>query len=130
MGAIAWASLLLGRTVPGWAGGGKAEPRPISFAKGKSSGTVSGTLSAGVQHEYSFGARKGQRATLTIESQPHGKYSAFRLLHRPTGYATRLDVNYTWSDTLPADGEYEVTVFLRPTEKVRTARYRLTLTLR
>lgn len=111
-------------------GGGKAELNRIRFAAGASSATVSGHLRGDEQAEFVFGARKGQIATLRIESIPRGQYTAFRLFQPGGAFASRYDINYTWSGTLPHDGDYQVWVSLRPTEEVRSARFRLTLTVR
>ena len=91
---------------------------------------MSGHLKGDEQAEFVFGARKGQTATLRIESTPRGRYTAFRLLQPGGAFASRYDINYTWSGALPHDGDYQVWVSLRPTEKVRSARFRLTLTVR
>ena len=44
--------------------GGKAEPKRIQFASGKSSAVLSGTLSNGQEMDYVFEARKGQMVTI------------------------------------------------------------------
>ena len=48
--------------------GGKAEPKRIEFAAGKSSIVLTETLTNGSEMEYVFAAKKGQRVTITNPS--------------------------------------------------------------
>lgn len=111
-------------------GGGKAEPNRIQFKRGTSSGTVTGKVWGDVQAEYAFGAKAGQTVTIKITSTPRGKFTAFNVIDSEAGTITEYDVNYSYIFTVPQDGDYLIRVFMRPTDKVRSAKFSLTLSIR
>ena len=110
-------------------GGGKAEPDRISFKKGAISATVSRYLKHGEQMEYVFAATKGQKVSLKIVSTPKGKFHYFTI-KTDFGFVSDYDINFDWTFDAPETGDYFVTVNLRPTDKVRQGRFRLTLTIK
>ena len=69
--------------------GGKAEPLRIKFAAGKSSTTLTGTLSNDQQMEYIFGASKGQKVTILIPTQGFSIFGflAMNTMSRPNSKA-------------------------------------------
>ncbi len=112
-------------------GGGKAEPNQVKFAKGKSSATVSWTLSNNQQMEYIFSAKAGQTVTLKVVSVPKGNLFSFSLdgangIELETEYDSYADYKFI----APATGDYLVVVTKRPTEKVTKARFSFTLTIK
>jgi hypothetical protein len=111
-------------------GGGKAEPNRISFKRAATSATVSGTLSVGEQMEYVFAARKGQSVALKIVSTPKGRFHYFTILGRDIDFASDYDINYDFSFTAPETGDYLATVHLSGTDKVKRARFAMTLAIK
>ena len=108
----------------------KAEPNRISFAKGKSSATVTGSLKNGETAEYVFGAKAGQKVKITIVSTtPKGKFHYFSLLGDGFDFATEFDTNYSYSFTAPNTGDYLLDVNFNPTAKVTSGKYSLTLVI-
>lgn len=109
----------------------KAMPREIKFAKGKTSKTVYGTLENGQIAEYMFGVKEGQIVKVEICSySPKGKFHAFSVLGMDEiVFASDYDVNYVYSFIAPETGNYQIDVFFRPTKKVRSGKYALTLTI-
>lgn len=77
--------------------------KPIRFAKGKSSGTVTGRTS-GID-EYSLGAREGQTMTLHLTS-PDNNAAVEVMLDDYTVTCRTTD----WTGELPASGQYRVYV--------------------
>ena len=59
--------------------GQKAEPKRISFERGKTSATVTGTLSNDQEMDFVFGAKAGQTVKLKVTSQPKGNLFDFRI---------------------------------------------------
>ena len=109
--------------------GGKAEPDRISFQKGSTSATVSRYLKHGEQMEYVFAATKGQKVSLKIVSTPKGEFHCFAI-KSDFGFVSDYDINFDWTFDAPETSDYFVTVNLRPTDKVRQGRFRLTLTIK
>lgn len=109
--------------------GGKAEPRRIEFAKGKSSATFGDRIKGDEQHEFIFSAREGQLINARIASLPKGKHATFVILH-PTEEAkffTKFFENYDYTFPAPYTGEYVIRVFLQPETTLKSARFNLTL---
>ena len=77
--------------------------KPIRFAKGRSSGTVTGRTSA--VDEYSLGAREGQRMEIHLAS-PDGNAAFEVMLDDYTVTCRTTD----WTGELPASGQYRVYV--------------------
>ncbi len=110
---------------------GKAEPNRVKFAKGKSSATLSGTLSNNEQMEYVFGAQAGQTVTLKVTSVPKGNLFSFSVdgaegIELETQYDSYADYTFT----APATGDYLVFVTKNPTEKSPKAKFLLTLAVK
>jgi hypothetical protein len=110
--------------------GGKAEPLRLSFAKGKSSLTKTGTLKAGEVYEMVFGAKAGQKVKVKIVSTtPKGKFHYFSLLGDGFDFSTEFDTNYEYEFTAPETGDYRLDVNFRPTKTVTKGNFSLTLTI-
>jgi hypothetical protein len=110
--------------------GGKAEPRRIEFAKGRSSVTVSGTLSNGQEMDHVFKARAGQSVKLGVTSNPRGNLFEFRI--KGDGFEVETDYDsYTeYSFIAPETGDYLVFVRKRPTQTAARAKFFLKLTVK
>jgi hypothetical protein len=93
--------------------------KPIHFAKGKSSGTVSGKTS-GVD-EWSLGAREGQTMTLHLTSPD--KNAAFEVM---IDDYTMICHATDWTGKLPSSGDYRVYVL----STKGTASYTLDVSIR
>ncbi|MES1242996.1 MAG: hypothetical protein ABUT39_15375 [Acidobacteriota bacterium] len=97
--------------------------KPIRFAKGKSSGIVTGSLSgkaSGVD-EYSVGARAGQ--TMTVQLTSPEKNAAFEIMIDDYSVTCRAT---EWTGELPVDGQYRVYVL----STKGTASYKLDVAIR
>ena len=113
-----------------FAQGGKAEPNRISFAKGKSSATISNSLKSGETYEMVFGAKEGQKVKVSIISTtPKGKFHYFSLLGDGFDFATEYDKNYTYEFVAPQTGDYLLDINFNATEKVTSGKFSLTLTI-
>lgn len=108
----------------------KAEPNRINFARGKSSATLSGTLSNNDQMDYVFGAKAGQKITLKVTSSPKGNFFDFDLQGYGFDLETEYDYYTNYSFTAPETGDYLVFVRKRPTEKTPRAKFYFTLTIK
>src|SRR5688500_19210478 len=79
--------------------GGKAEPNRIKFAAGRSTATLTGTLSNNQEMEYIFGARSGQTVSLSVVSKPKGNLFDFDLagdgFDLPTEFDTYSEYSFT-----------------------------------
>lgn len=115
-----------------FAQGGKAEPLRIGFDKGKASKTVSGSLKNDEEYEYVFGANAGQIVKLKLVSTaPKGKFHAFRVLGADgIDFTSDYDINSDLEFTAPETGDYLVFVQLRPTDRVRSGKFSLTLSIK
>ncbi len=110
--------------------GGKAAPLRIEFKKGASSATVSERLKNDSEMEFIFAAKKGQTAKLKISSIPKGKYASFRVSGDRYDYASEADVNYDLTFVVPETAEYIVVVQNRPSARVKSAKFVLTLAIK
>lgn len=112
--------------------GGKAEALRVKFAKGKSSAVLTGKLSGDEQMEYVFSAKKGQKISAKIVSTaPKGKFHYFKIQGAETvEYLPDSDVNYALDFAAPQTGDYLIYVNFRPTEKVRSGKFALTLSIK
>ena len=108
-------------------GGGKAEPQRIKFASGKSSATLSGSLSTGQEMEYVFGASKGQ--TVTIKN-PNKNLFDFRVFNKEFDFETEFESSPTLTFEIPESGDYMLFVRKKQVKTPRTARFSLTLTIK
>lgn len=108
----------------------KAEPNRIKLTKGKSSATVSGTLSNNDEMDYVFGANAGQKITLKVISTPKGGFFDFRIMGDGFELETEYDSYTNYSFIAPQTGDYLVYVRKRPTEITKTAKFFLTLSIK
>lgn len=83
-------------------GGGKAEPLRIQFAKGASSKVLTGTLRTGEQMEHVFGAKAGQKVTV---SNPSNLFD-FKIFSDENFEEGDFDSSRTYTFEVPADGDY------------------------
>ncbi len=107
--------------------GGKAEPLRIKFAGGKSSTTLTGTLSKDEEIEYIFGAKKGQKVTIT--NSKTGLFD-FRVFSDEYNVETEFESSRTLTVTLPETGDYIFFVRKKQVKMPRTARFSLTLSIK
>ena len=125
------AALVLLFGINAFAQGGKAEPNRISFAKGKTSATVTGKIYGDVQAEYIFSASKGQTVTITISSVPKGKYAYFTPVNPETFEQVDEEaVNYYYKYEVQETGDMALLVKFKPKGKVKSAKYALTLSIK
>ena len=114
-------------TLPAQSGGGKAEPRRVEFARGRSSAELIGTLANAQEAEYIFTARAGQ--TVTISLSPKGLFD-HRVFDPETEFETEFDSTPSVSFKLPADGDYFLFVRKKITRVSKRARFRLILSIK
>ncbi|MBK9164528.1 MAG: hypothetical protein IPM21_11595 [Acidobacteria bacterium] len=103
--------------------GQKAEPNRISFERGKTSATVTGTLANNEEMDLTFAARAGQTVKLKVTSQPKGNLFDFRIAGDGFELETDYDSYSEYSFTAPETGDYLLYVRKRPTERVRRAKF-------
>lgn len=77
----------------------------INFKRGTSSATVKGTVAKGGPDFYLVGAKAGQ--TMTVKVMGKVSFGIDSLGER----LTEDDGNTSWSEKLPADGDYKIKVF-------------------
>lgn len=106
--------------------GGKAEPKEIKFAAGKSSATLTGTLSNGQEYDFVFTAKKGQK--VTISNSRTGQFD-FRVYNEEFEFETEFESSPTLSFEIPETGDYLFFVRKKMTAP-RTARFSLTITIK
>ena len=106
------------------------ETRPIQFAKGASSATVTGTIKGDQTIDYTVRARAGQTMSVKLDTR-HGANYFNVLPPGSTGEAIFVGSSggSEWTGALPADGEYTVRVYLMRSAARRneTANYTLTV---
>lgn len=107
--------------------GGKAEPNRIEFAKGKSSTTLTGTLSNSQEMEYVFSASKGQKVTITMSNTNLFDY---RVFSHENDFETEFDSSRTATLDLPESGDYLLFVRKKMVARPRTARFVLTISIK
>jgi hypothetical protein len=107
--------------------GGKAEPKRIEFAKGKTSTTVTGSLSNSQEIEYVFSAAKGQKVTIRMSNT--GLFD-YRVFSPEADFETEFDSSPTAAFELPASGDYLLFVRKKMVARPRTAKFSLTLTIK
>lgn len=110
-----------------FAQGGKAEPRRIEFARGKSSTTVTGTLSNGQEMDYVFAAAKGQ--TVTIRNSNRSLFD-FRVFNKEFEFETEFESSPSLMFEVPESGDYLFFVRKKHVRTPRTARFSLSLTIK
>ena len=108
-------------------GGGKAEPKRIQFAAGKSSATLTGTLSNGQEMEYVFGANNGQ--TVTIKNSSKSLFD-FRVFSAEFDFETEFESSPALTFEIPATGDDMFFVRKKQVRMPRTARFVLKLSIK
>ena len=107
--------------------GGKAEAQRIKFAAGKSTATLTGTLSRGEEMEFVFGASKGQK--VTVKNTRTGLYD-FRVFSEEFNFETEFESSPTLTFTIPETGDYNFFVRKKQVKTPKTARFSLTLSIK
>lgn len=119
--------LCLSLSAPVLSQGGKAEPNRIEFAKGKTSTVLTGTLSNAQEMEYVFTAAKGQKVTVKMANT---SLFDFRIFNPDAGFETEFDSSPTSTFELPESGDYLLFVRKKIVNRPRTARFRLTISIK
>lgn len=107
--------------------GGKAEPKRIQFASGKSSAVLSGTLSNGQEMDYVFEARKGQMVTIRNATKSLFDFRVFSEENFPDG---DFDSSPSYTFEIPETGDYMFFVRKKQVKTPRTARFSMTLSIK
>lgn len=84
---------------------GSGDGTRISFKRGERAATVKGTVAKGGPDFYLVGAKAGQKMTVKVT----GKVSFG--IDSPEDTLTEDDGNTSWSEELPADGDYKIRVY-------------------
>lgn len=104
--------------------------RPLQFAKGTSTATVTGSLKGDKTIDYKLRAKAGQSMSVTLKTSNAANY--FNLLP-PGSNDVALFVGSTsgneWAGPLPADGEYTIRVYLMRSAARRNEVANYTLTV-
>ena len=108
----------------------KAEAVQIRFAKGKSSATLSQTLSNDQQMEYFFAAKAGQKISLAVTSKPSGKLFNFTIECEDFEFQKDYDSYSEYFFIAPQTGNYLVTVKKLPTKATNTAKFFLNISIK
>jgi hypothetical protein len=108
--------------------GGKAMPLRIQFGRGRDYATLNGKLRGDQQAEYSLGARKGQKLTISLQATPQGTVTV-KAMGPESNLELKPHSNQQWEAVLPDDGDYEIWV-IRSTNKPGLSRYKLRVTIR
>ena len=107
--------------------GGKAEPKRIQFASGKSSAALTGSLSNGQEMEYVFEAKKGQTVTIRNATKSLFDFRVFSEENFPDG---DFDSSPSYSFEILESGDYMFFVRKKQVKAPRTARFSMTLTIK
>ncbi len=108
-------------------GGGKAEPNRIQFAAGKSSITLTGTLSNSQEKEYVFAASKGQTVTIKMSNTSLFDY---RIFSPDFDFETEFESSPAATFELPETGEYFLFVRKKIVQRPRTAKFGLVFSVK
>lgn len=106
--------------------GGKAEPKEIKFATGRTSATVTGSLSNGEEYDFVFAAQKGQK--VTIRNSRTSQFD-FRVFNEEFEFETEFESSPTLTFEIPETGDYLFFVRKKMTAP-RTARFSLTISIK
>ena len=107
--------------------GGKAEPKRIEISAGKTSVTVSGSLSNGQEMEYVFSAMKGQM--VTVKNPGHSLFD-FRVFNDEFDFETEFDSSPQSTFDLPETGDYLFFVRKKMIKSARRARFSMVISIR
>ena len=107
--------------------GGKAEPKRIQFAAGKSSASLNGMLSNSQEMEYVFEAKKGQQVTIRNTTKSLFDFRVFSDENFPDG---DFDSSASYTFEIPETGDYMFFVRKKQVKTPRTARFSMTMTIK
>jgi hypothetical protein len=110
-----------------FAQGGKAEPKRIQFVTGKSSTSLTGSLSNGQEMEYVFAASIGQIVTVKNARKSLFDFKVFSEENFPEG---DFDSSASYTFEIPETGDYMLFVRKKQVSSPRTARFSLTLIIK
>ncbi len=114
-------------TTLAFAQGGKAEPKRVEFANGRTAATVSAILSNNQEMDFIFSVEAGQTVDLRVTSKPKGNLFDFRLMGNIFEFNTDLDSYSEYSFKAQETGDYLVFVRKRPTRVAAKAKFFLVL---
>jgi hypothetical protein len=123
--ALASATLLAG--VPAAA----QQVVPVTFAKGKSSATVSGSIKGDQDRTYTVDARAGQTLKVTLKSTKGGAEMNVWAPGNDTALTVGAVDPYNFTTSMPANGRYRIQVYQMRASARRgeTANYTLTIAI-
>lgn len=107
--------------------GGKAEPNRVRFPAGRTSITLSGSLSNGQEMEYVFAANKGQR--VTVKNRRTSLFD-FKIYSHEVFSEGDFDSSASYTFEAPEDEDYILTVRKKLVRSPRKARYSITLIIK
>lgn len=119
--------IVFGATAAFAQNGGKAEPKRVEFAKGKTSIVLTESLKNGQEMEYVFAARKGQH--VTVKNSQTGLFD-FRIFSDEFDTETEFDSSRSYTFDVPATGDYNFFVRKKIVKTPRRAHFRITLEIR
>lgn len=122
--ALIMVTLLLSTSVIVFAQRGTSIVSRISFARGRTTAVLSGTVHRGMSHDYLLKARVGQNMSVHLTARGG---VAFTILS-PAGDSLAL-YSKDWSGELPQSGDYRINVLPDSTTE-RTISYTLEVTVR
>jgi hypothetical protein len=108
-------------------GGGKAEPKRIQFAAGKTSMVLTGTLSNSQEMEYVFTAGKGQAVTVKMSNT--GLFD-YRIFNPDLDFETEFESSRQSTFELPEAGDYFLFVRKKMVQRPRTAKFSLVFSVK
>lgn len=108
----------------------KAEPLEIKFAKGKTSKTVSETLSGDQQMEYVFNTRAGQKVSIKFVSKTPKNTFDFTLNGESFDFQTDNESYIEYDFTAPETGNYLLYVRKKPSNSNKPAKFYLNLSIK
>lgn len=107
--------------------GGKAEPKRVRFASGKSETILRGALRNGQEMEYVFAAHKGQRITVT--NRMNSKFDV-RIFSGELDLETEFDSSSVFSVDAVHDGDYLLFIRKKMIKGARPVRFAVMLMIR
>jgi hypothetical protein len=106
--------------------GGHRTVKRVKFQKGRTTAILKGTLHRGDEMIYVLGASEGQTLTAHITTSSPNHDVVFTVTG-PGGTNLDEDLTTDWSQTLPASGDYRISVGMIESKK---ANYTLEVTIR
>jgi hypothetical protein len=104
---------------------------PVTFAKGKTAATVTGSIKGDQDRTYTVDARAGQKMTVTLKRTKGSPEMNVYAPGNDTAISLGATDPYNFTTTLPATGRYRVQVFQMRASARRgeTASYALTIAI-